>query len=277
MIPALHPATASLPEAEAYVHLAARNGFTGIDHSAAYWARWVQTTSLAYVQEFCGEQGCAIVHGSLPMNLRADDATFAEDLKELPRFAAIMSDLGVRAMCKSVPCATPLPAAEAYAKLVARLKSVRGVLTDFGLSFGIEFVGPKTSRGQDAPLVCDLPGAIDLCGDVGPGCGLLIDSYHWYTSHATVEDIMMLDPAMVLHIHLNDAMAGPVDELLDRKRLLPGAGVIDLRGFLGALARLGYDGAVSVETFSDSLDAAGPEEAARLAGETMGRTLSAFV
>lgn len=277
MIPALHPATASLPEAEAYVHLAARSGFTGVDHSAAYWARWVQTTSLAYVQEFCGEQGCAIVHGSLPMNLRADDATFVEDLKELPRFAAIMSDLGVGAMCKSVPCSTPLPPAEAAAKLVKRLKNIHAVLKDHGLALGLEFVGPKTSRGHENPLVCDLSGAIDLCGDVGPGCGLLLDSYHWYTSHGTVEDLMMLDPAMVLHIHLNDAMAGPVDELLDMKRLLPGAGVIDLPGFLGALARLGYDGAVSVETFSDSLDAAGPEEAARLAGETTRRTLASYL
>ena len=56
---------------------------------------------------------------------------------------------------------------------------------------------------------------------------------------------------------------------MDFERLLPGEGVIDLTAFLGALRHIGYDGPVAVETFSKSLAALGPEEAARRTAEAV--------
>ena len=114
--------------------------------------------------------------------------------------------------------------------------------------------------------------ALDLLNSVDrPNVGLLIDCFHWYTSHAGVDDLMELAPEQVVYVHVNDAIAGvDVDEQLDDVRRLPGVTrVIDLVGFLQALDRVGYDGPVAVEPFDASLAAIPPGERVRLAAQSL--------
>jgi len=65
-----------------------------------------------------------------------------------------------------------------------------------------------------------------------------------------------------------------VAALTDAMRVLPGAGVIDLDGFLGTIAARGYDGPVSIELFSEELRALDPAEAARQAYEATAAAIS---
>jgi len=270
----LNPATANLPEPEAYVRLAASNGFTAVDHGADFWADWVRKTSLDHVKGYCAEQGCGIGHGGLPVNFRESDEAFVTSLAALGDICAINKALGIWGMATWIAPSTPIDPGEYRAMHVERLRKVSQVLADHGLKLGLEFVGPKTSRQTGNPFIYDMPGMLSLCDEIDRvNCGLLLDSYHWYTSHATVADILALSGEQVVHVHINDANPGPIDELQDFKRRLPGDGVIDLPGFLGALKTIGYDGPVAVETFDDDLRAMKPEEAARLAGESMARVL----
>ena len=82
--------------------------------------------------------------------------------------------------------------------------------------------------------------------------GLLLDSWHWYTSYGTLDDIRNLRSkgVEVIYVHMNDAPAGiPVDEQMDFVREVPGeTGVIDLVGFLKGLKEVGYDGPVTPST-----------------------------
>jgi len=274
MIPCLNPVTASLPDPEDYVRLAARHGFRAVDGSAEQWADWVGRTSLEHVQGFCDEQGCVVGHGGLPDFFREDEAAFEAGLAEFPAVCAANKALGIRGMCTWIAPTAPGDAAAFRAMHVTRLRKVVEVLEDHGLRLGLEFVAPMTSRAQGTPFVYDMPGMLELCAEIdAEACGLLLDSYHWYTSHATVADLGALTLEQVVHVHINDAYPGPIDELLDLVRLLPGDGVIDLDGFLGALDALGYDGPVSVETFDEGLKQVGPEEAARRAGEALGRVM----
>lgn len=278
MISCLNPATANVPEPEAYIRLAAKAGFAGADHGADFWAAWVRATSLDHVKGFCGTEGCAIAHGGLPVNFREGDDAFEADLKVLPTICGVMKALDTRGMATWIMPVAPADVAEFRRMHVTRLKRVAAILADHGLKLGLEFVGPKTSRATGVPFVYDMPGMLDLCAEIdGTACGLLLDSYHWYTSHATVDDIHHLSAGQIVHVHINDAYPGPIDELQDMKRMLPGEGVIDLKGFLGALQHIGYSGPVAVETFDDALRALAPEEAARRAGESMKRVMQGFV
>jgi sugar phosphate isomerase/epimerase len=58
-----------------------------------------------------------------------------------------------------------------------------------------------------------------------------------------------------VHVHVNDAPAGvAVDQQVDNRRQLPAtSGVIDLKGFINALVKIGYDGPVEVEPFDQEL------------------------
>ena len=65
-----------------------------------------------------------------------------------------------------------------------------------------------------------------------------------------------------MHVHLNDAPDRSLDDQQDFERLAPGEGIIDLVGFLGALKKIGYDGYMGVEIFSQELRELPNDEAA---------------
>ena len=85
----------------------------------------------------------------------------------------------------------------------------------------------------------------DLIGDIDrDNVGFLLDSWHWYTAQETVGDLLSLRAEDVVLCHLNDAPAGiPVDKQIDNRRGLPcSTGVIDMKGFLGAMVEISYEG-----------------------------------
>jgi sugar phosphate isomerase/epimerase len=117
---------------------------------------------------------------------------------------------------------------------------------------------------------------IELCDALGTGnAGLLLDAWHWYTSHGTVADLEALRAEQVVFVHVNDAPAGmAVDEQKDSVRAMPcETGVIDIAGFMKSLATIRYDGPVQVEPFSERIRALPAEEAARLTAETLDEVL----
>jgi len=275
MIPCLNPATAWIADAEAYVSLAARAGFEGVDADADFWASWARQTSLDHVKGYCAAQGCMVAHGGLPIEFRREETAFEEGLARFPEICGVMKALGTRGMATWVSPTAPGNVGEYRRMHVRRLKQVAAILKDHGLKLGLEFVAPRTKLIEGNPFIYDMPGMLELCHETdGETCGLLLDSYHWYTSHASVEDILGLQAEQIVHVHINDAYPGPIDDLLDLVRLLPGDGVIDLNAFLRALKQIEYDGPVAVETFDEGLRKAGPEEAAQRAGQAVRRVMA---
>jgi sugar phosphate isomerase/epimerase len=96
----------------------------------------------------------------------------------------------------------------------------------------------------------------------------LLDCWHWHHAGGTVAEIVKAGRDAIVHVHLNDAAAQPPEKVLDGERLMPGEGVIDLNGFLGALKKIGYADAVSVEVFGRGLKDMSPEAAAKLGRTT---------
>jgi sugar phosphate isomerase/epimerase len=100
---------------------------------------------------------------------------------------------------------------------------------------------------------------------IGTGnVGLLLDVWHCYTAHVTLDDLKQLSKEDVVYVHINDAPAGiDTDDQIDNVRALPGeTGVIPLPEIVGILNDIGYDGPVTPEPFSKKLNEMAPEEAA---------------
>ena len=120
------------------------------------------------------------------------------------------------------------------------------MLKDNDIRLGLEFVGPRTSREKFRfPFACTQVDMMELCEAVGTGnVGLLLDSWHWYTSHGTVQELERLSNKDIVHVHVNDAPSGvAVDQQMDNRRKLPATtNVIDLKGFINTLVKIGYDG-----------------------------------
>jgi sugar phosphate isomerase/epimerase len=209
----------------------------------------------------------------LPVQFRKSEEEFESSLALLDAKAALAAEIGcTRFYTWILPASDTLPFEENYRMRAERLGKAAAILADHGCRLGLEFVGPKTSRaGKKFEFIHTLGGMMELAHDVGENAGLLLDSWHWYTSHGTLSDLAALTDDDIVYVHVNDAPEDiDVDEQLDNVRCLPGAtGVQDIKGFMAALREIDYTGPVTPEPFDKSLAELPPAEAARRAADAM--------
>ena len=196
----------------------------------------------------------------LPVQYRRDEDRFKTDLARLPKQAKVLKQLGVTRMATWItPGHRELTYLQNFKLHERRFREIAKVLKDSGIRLGLEFVGPRTSRMRSRfAFICTQHEAMELAEAIGTGnVGLLMDSWHWYTSHGTVDELLQLSNEDIVHVHVNDAPPDiPVDEQRDNRRRLPTiTGVIDLKGFINALVKIGYDGPVECEPFDQELRA----------------------
>jgi len=194
----------------------------------------------------------------LPVQYRRDEEQFQKSLARLPKQADLAGKLDVDRMVTWItPGHNELTYLKNFEKHRRRLREVAKVLKDSNIRLGLEFVGPRTSRARFRfPFICTQLGMMELVEAIDTGnVGLLLDSWHWYTSHGTVQELMQLSKKDIIHVHVNDAPAGiPIDQQIDNRRKLPvTTSVIDLKGFINALVKIGYDGPVECEPFDQEL------------------------
>jgi sugar phosphate isomerase/epimerase len=238
------------------IDVASAAGFEGVEFSIHEVADMVDRDGADTVRAMFSSAGLKPAGWGLPTDWRGDESKWQADLASLPRLAAVAKAIGCfRTMTWIMPCSNDRPMEENRKFHVERFQPVSKILADHGCSFGLEFIGPKTLRdSQTYPFIHTMEEMLDMCAEIGPNMGLLLDCWHWYTSGGTTDDIRDLcTPQNVVYVHVNDAPPGlPIDEQIDNKRALPGAtGVIDIRGFLMTLEQIGYDGPVVPEPFGN--------------------------
>jgi sugar phosphate isomerase/epimerase len=251
--------------------LARDTGFEGID------VGFFQAESAEEAEAI----NCAIAeHGlrsgasGLPVEFRKDKEQYQESFQRFRQAAPLLAAAGVtRVLTWLMPCSDELPYLENFRLHADRLTPVAEVLYENNCRLGLEYVGtPSMREGRKYSFIHTQDQLMELCGAIGqPNVGILLDSWHWFTSGGTPEDIRSLSADQVVGVHLNDAPKGvPMEEQRDNVRLLPcESGVIDLVGFVTALREMGYDGPATVEPFSDRVRSLPAEEAARETSESL--------
>jgi sugar phosphate isomerase/epimerase len=237
MIPTLNPMTTGrdVPFID-FLDAASEAGFPAIEYSVEPFAKVADEQSDEAAIELLTSRNLQLGSFMMPVEFRKDEATFQEQLKNLPRLAGLAHKLGTDRCCTWMLPSTDEPVAEYTSRLIRRLRAVAQILGEQGIRFGVEWVGPKTMRTAKHDFIHTMPGALEFIDAIGEdNTGLLFDSYHWFTSHGTVQDILNLTEKQVVLVHINDAYDLPIDEHIDTQRLLPGEGIIDLKGMLGAL------------------------------------------
>lgn len=247
------------PGFDAAVELAAEFGYGGVDPDPGY-LRQLDDSGLVALRNRLDGLGLGWGSAGVPVDLTGDAATFARQLSGLGEYAELLQAAGVnRAGTWIRPMSDSVTYRRNFAKHVERVGLVGEILGAAGVRFGLEYVGPKTFWSTERfPFVHTLGELRQLLDAVGDdNVGVVLDSFHWYTSHESVDDLLALTGHQVVAVDVNDARVGlEPDEQLDGKRMLPGAtGVIDLPGFVGALRTIGYDGPVKVEPFNAELSA----------------------
>jgi sugar phosphate isomerase/epimerase len=91
----------------------------------------------------------------------------------------------------------------------------------------------------------------------------MLDCYHFWSGLSKFEDLDLLRPGELAHVHYQDVPDMPRELLDNTTRLIPGDGVSPLVRILRKLSEKGYAGALSVELFLPEFQQGDPYEVAR--------------
>ena len=255
------------------LRLAKNAGFEGMDLAISEANDLAQANSVDYVKDLWSASGLKIGGWGLPADWRGSDAEYNEDLRKLPRLAKLAADLGCFRSTTWILPSGEIPFKENWDFHVKRLRPAMEILKEYGHRFGLEFVAPATRRKDGEFLFLHTMDAVlGLAAAIGTGnVGLLFDAWHWYTSHATLDDVRKLGKGDVVYVHINDAPAGiDRDDQLDLVRCLPGeTGVIPVAELLQILDDIGYDGPVVPEPLSDKVYAMESQDAANATARSL--------
>ena len=250
---------------EELLNMAVKHKFEAIIAYANSLVNWSDTQ----ISDFVGKMNSSNISwgaAGLPIDFRKDIDTYAKGLEDLPKKAAALQKAGVRRMSTWImPTHPDLTYLQNFKQHSTRLKEITIVLGDYGINFGLEYVGPKTlMASQKYPFLHTMNGCLELIESVNePNIGLQLDCFHWFCAGETKEDLLRLNNSQIVTCDLNDARAGlSADEQIDQTRELPMAtGLVDLKSFLDALVEIGYDGPIRAEPFNQKLRDMDNEEA----------------
>jgi sugar phosphate isomerase/epimerase len=253
MFPSLHPASLGIKATFAEgLKLAAKHGFRGyhFDVSEAH------ALGADRVKDLSDTVSIRLSACWLPVEFRQDETRYKKDVLTLPALSKTASELGINRMSTWIlPCSDTLTYRQNFDLHVKRLKPVAEVLLNYGIRFGLEYVGPKTFwSSKRYTFAHTMDEMLELADTLGPNVGLLVDSFHWFTSHESVDDLKKLSNAHIVDAHINNAPKLPADQQQDLTRTLPDeTKTINVKAYLQTLEAIGYDGPVMVEPFSKKL------------------------
>jgi sugar phosphate isomerase/epimerase len=239
-------------------------GFPAVELSARRLAAALEANP--GIGDLLGHGGVVPVHGGWSIRLHWQDAAFTAALPVVAAEMEFAAGLGSRSGALVLPTMVT-----DIAGLADRIRRVADLAASHDLDVVCEYIGTAHGTGGERYRAggqeCrTLGGALRVVEAVDrPNVGILVDTFHWHASAGTVDDLAGIPARMPVVVHLNDAPPRNAVLLDDSMRLLPGNGVIDLPGFLNALAARAYQGPLSVELKNPVLHAMDPQEAARLA------------
>jgi sugar phosphate isomerase/epimerase len=240
------------------IRLAAAHGFESVAPDATQLARLEPSELDALLGDLKFHR---LVWGAsgLPVDFRRGEDEFLTGLRDLPRLAGALQRAGVARVGTWIsPSHDDLTYLANFQQHVRRLRETAKLLNEYGLRFGLEYVGTKTLwTSRRHSFVHSMAECRELIDAINvPNMGLVLDSWHWYTAQESADDLLALKNHDVVACDLNDAPRNvPIESQIDSRRELPAAtGVIDLRTFLRALVQIEYDGPVRAEPFNQELN-----------------------
>jgi len=146
---------------------------------------------------------------------------------------------------------------EDYKAGVENMHEAGEIARQFNMSLRIEFLRTST-------FISTLPTVLKMTRDAAhPNVAPMLDCYHFWSGLNKFEDLDLIRPGEIGHVHFQDVPDMP-RELLDLStRIIPGDGVSPLVRILGKLADKGYAGPLSVELFLPKFQQGDPFEVAR--------------
>jgi sugar phosphate isomerase/epimerase len=136
------------------------------------------------------------------------------------------------------------------------IREVGEITRGYGLTAMIEFARTSTHLATLASTLQVIREAAH------PTVRPMLDFFHFWSGLSKFEDLDLIEPGEIAHVHFQDLLAGPRELINNDSRLIPGDGVAPVVRILRKLAEKGYAGALSVELFRAEFANGDPREVA---------------
>ena len=137
------------------------------------------------------------------------------------------------------------------------IRQVAEIAKQFRLTVMAEFIRTST-------YISTLPTLLKMTRTAAhPNMAILFDFYHFWSGLNKLEDLDLIRPGEIGHVHFQDVPDIPRELLDSTTRFIPGDGIAPLNRMLRKLADKDYAGPLSVELFLPKFQKGDPFEVAR--------------
>jgi sugar phosphate isomerase/epimerase len=236
-----------------------RAGITQVEITGNLLDDFVKTESLAAAGRLLSDLGLTAVSctpGPL-QGLWEQNPNRGAALDTFKRHCERFNTLGLKRIYAPTTMPQQKVTAEDYKPVPDNMREVGESAKQFDMTAMAEFV-------RTSPLIATLPTLLKLTRAAAhPNMRPMLDCYHFWSGLNKLEDLDLLKPGELGHVHFQDVPDMP-RELLDTvTRVIPGDGVSPLTAILRKLAEKGYTGPLSVELLSPTFQQTDPFELAR--------------
>jgi 2-keto-myo-inositol isomerase len=234
-----------------------RAGIKYVELTSALLDEFLKTDSLAAARRVFTDLGLTPVHGATGVTgLWEPNPNLAASLEDPKKRCEMFAALGLNHVYAATTT-TQKVTLDDYKAGVDNMRKAGEVARQFNMSLRIEFVRTSSFISTLTTLLKMTRAAAH------PNLAPMFDCYHFWSGLNKLEDLDLIRPEEIGHVHFQDVPDIPRELLDNTTRLIPGDGVSPLIRILGKLANKGYAGPVSVELFLPKFQQGDPFEVAR--------------
>jgi sugar phosphate isomerase/epimerase len=267
MKPCISQATTLKTPFEADLPVYSRNGWTDVEIWLTKLEAFLQEHPLSEARSLLVENQMKPVAAASQGGLLLSRGTEREShWKHFAHRLGLLSELEIPVLIVT-PDFVPQASAEDYLRAAAALREASELAATFKVRLALEF--QKTS-----PFCACLETALALIEQASAGdAGICLDLFHFYTGPSKESDLGQLTAQKLAWVQVCDLSATPRELAGDSDRILPGEGDFQLGPIIEHLARMGYDGHVSLEVLNPHLWQVDPDRLADLGRQALLRVI----
>jgi len=235
----------------------ARAGIKNVEITAALLDEFLKTDTIQAAHRVLTDLGLTPVSCACGVGgLWEPNPNHAAALDNLRKRCEMFASLGLKHIY--APTATTGKfTQDDYKTGVDNMRAVGEIARQFQMIAMAEFVRTST-------FISTLPTLLKMTRAAAhSNMAALFDCYHFWSGLNKLEDLELIRPGDIGHVHFQDVPDMPRELLDNTTRFIPGDGVSPLQKILRALSEKGYAGPLSVELFLPKFSQADPFEVAQ--------------
>ena len=233
-----------------------RAGIKYVEITSTLLDDFLKTDSLEAARRVISDLGLTVMSASTGVTgLWDPNPNRAASLDDLKKRCEMFAPFGLPRVYATTGTTAKITADD-YKPCPAHMHEAGEIARQFHLTLAIEFLRSST-------FISTLPTLLKMTRAAAhPNVGPMLDCYHYWSGLSKFEDLDLLRPGEIRHVHFQDVPDMPRELLDNSTRIIPGDGVSPLVAILRKLSAKGYAGPLSVELFLPKFQQGDPFEIA---------------